>query len=234
MRKLWLGFHQLLQGQYGTERIANACAVTECIRGLKLSGKVRVQIFATDIDKDAVDRARQGLYPPSIATDVSPERLERYFSKEEFGYRVSKQIREMVVFAPQNIMMDPPFMKLDLLCCRNLLIYFTTLPLHPQPRRILFLGSSETIGGFHDLFSPINSKWKIFKHRESRSAKAALIDMSIAVLFVAFDEHRRAVAWNHESERVTGYRAKDMIGRTESFKLLTSTMGLTKTKRGNR
>ena len=174
----------------GEEAYSIAIAVTECIGGLKLSGKVRVQIFATDIDKDAVDRARQGLYPPSIATDVSPERLERYFSKEEFGYRVSKQIRELMVFAPQNVLMDPPFTKLDLLCCRNLLIYFTAelqrklLPLFHytlSPGGILFLGSSETIGGFHDLFAPVNSKWKIFKRRESRSAKAALIDMPIAL-----------------------------------------------------
>ncbi len=174
----------------GEEAYSIAIAITECIGGLKLSGKVRVQIFATDIDKDAVDRARQGLYPPSITTDVSPERLERYFTKEEFGYRVSKQIREMVVFAPQNIMMDPPFTKLDLLSCRNLLIYFTAelqrklLPLFHytlSPGGTLFLGSSETIGGFHDLFSPVNSKWKIFKRRESRSAKATLIDMPIAL-----------------------------------------------------
>ena len=135
----------------GEEAYSIAIAITECIGGLKLSGKVRVQIFATDIDKDAVDRARQGLYPPSITTDVSPERLERYFTKEEFGYRVSKQILEMVVFAPQNIMMDPPFTKLDLLSCRNLLIYFTAelqrklLPLFHytlSPGGTLFLGSS--------------------------------------------------------------------------------------------
>ena len=74
-----------------------------------------LQIFATDLDKDAIDKARQALYPENIAADVSPERLSRFFTKEERGYRVRKEIREMVIFAPQNLIMDPPFTKLDIL-----------------------------------------------------------------------------------------------------------------------
>ena len=84
-----------------------------------------LQIFATDLDQDAIDKARQGVYPANIAADVSPERLSRFFTKEEHGYRVRKEIREMVIFAPQNLIMDPPFTKLDILSCRNLLIYLT-------------------------------------------------------------------------------------------------------------
>ncbi len=175
----------------GEEAFSIAIATTECLDRLKLRGQVRVQVFATDIDKYAIDRARQGLYLPTIAADVSPERLDRYFVKDDSGYRVSTQIREMVVFAPQNVLMDPPFTKLDLVSCRNLLIYFTTdlqkklLPLFHytlNPGGLLFLGSSESIGGFQDLFTPVNSKWKIFKRKESLSAKAAVLEMPSAHL----------------------------------------------------
>jgi len=122
---------------------------------------------------------------------VSSERLNRYFVKEDHGYRVCKPIREMIVFAPQNLIMDPPFTKLDLLCCRNLLIYFTgelqkkLLPLFHytlNPGGILFLGSSETIGGFQDLFNTIDSKWKIFQRRESVGAMTNLVDMPSTLL----------------------------------------------------
>lgn len=175
----------------GEEAYSVAIAIVECLDQLKMLGNVKVQIFATDIDKEAVDRARQGLYLPTIATDVSPERLQRFFTKDEYGYRVAKTIREMVVFAPQNLIMDPPFTKLDLLCCRNLLIYFTAelqkklLPLFHytlNPGGILFLGSSETIGGFQDLFTPVDNKWKIFNRKESPIVAPGLIDLPSALL----------------------------------------------------
>ena len=175
----------------GEEAYSVAMAIAECVDQLKLTGLLKIQMFATDIDKDAVDRARQGLYLPTIASDVSPERLQRYFVKDDHGYRVSKPIREMIVFAPQNLIMDPPFTKLDLLCCRNLLIYFTAelqkklLPLFHytlNPGGILFLGSAETIGGFQDLFDTIDTKWKIFQRRESPAAMTGLVDMPSALL----------------------------------------------------
>ena len=174
----------------GEEAYSVAIAIAECIDQLKLTG-LKVQIFATDIDKDAVERARQGIYLPSIATDVSHERLQRYFVKDDHGYLVSKQIREMIVFAPQNLLMDPPFTKLDMLCCRNLLIYFRgelqkkLLPLFHytlNPGGILFLGPSETVGGFQDLFETIDNKWKIFRRRESPSAIAGFMDMPSTLL----------------------------------------------------
>jgi two-component system CheB/CheR fusion protein len=127
---------------------------------------------------------------PTIGTDVSPERLQRFFAKDEYGYRVSKSIREMVVFAPQNLIMDPPFTKLDLLCCRNLLIYFNAelqkklLPLLHytlNPGGILFLGSSESIGGFQDLFGTVDHKWKIFRRKESPVAATGLVDLPSAL-----------------------------------------------------
>lgn len=135
-----------------------------------------LQIFATDLDRDAIDKARQGHFPEGIVGDMSPERLDRFFIKEETGYRVRKEIREMVIFAPQNLIMDPPFTKLDILTCRNLLIYLTPevqkklMPLfhyNLSPGGILFLGSAETVGSFTDLFSPVSGKSRLFNRIES-------------------------------------------------------------------
>src|SRR5215204_884871 len=175
----------------GEEAYSVAITLTECLERLKLNGLVKPQIFATDIDKDAVDRARRAFYPTTIDSDVSSDRLQRYFSREDSGFRVSKRIREMIVFAPQNLIMDPPFTKLDLLCCRNVLIYFTAelqkklLPLFHytlNPGGTLFLGSSETIGTFQDIFTVVDNKWKIFQRKESLSAMTGLVEMPSALL----------------------------------------------------
>ena len=107
----------------GEEAYSIAIVIRECINRLKQKAKFKVNIFATDIDKEAIDKARFGLYPVNIVSDVSPERLHQFFVKEDSNYRIKKDIREMLVFAPQNIIMDPPFTKLDMICCRNLLIY---------------------------------------------------------------------------------------------------------------
>jgi two-component system CheB/CheR fusion protein len=133
-----------------------------------------IQIFASDIDAEAIERARLGVYPDSIVADVSEDRLKRFFVKEENAYRVKKQLRETVVFAVQNLIKDPPFSKIDLVSCRNLLIYMDSqlqkkvLPLCHytlNPQGVLFLGTSESIGKFTDLFAPIDKKWKIFKRK---------------------------------------------------------------------
>jgi len=135
-----------------------------------------VQIFASDIDVEAIDFARLGTYPNSIAADVSQERLSQYFNKEGNTFKAKKQIRDMIVFAVQNVIKDPPFSKMDLVSCRNLLIYMDNvlqkkiLPLcHYTLNKdgILFLGTSETIGKFTDLFQPVDSKWKIFKRKDA-------------------------------------------------------------------
>jgi len=131
-----------------------------------------VQIFASDADSRAIEMARTGLYPVGISGDITPERLRRFFTHEDSSYRVKKEIRDLVVFATHNVLTDAPFTKLDLLSCRNLLIYLETkaqrtlLPLFHyalKPGGILFLGSSETIGGFERLFSSIDRKWKLFR-----------------------------------------------------------------------
>ncbi|HMI39511.1 MAG TPA: chemotaxis protein CheB, partial [Nitrospiraceae bacterium] len=131
-----------------------------------------VQMFASDLDNRAIETARLGLYPAGIAGDVTPERLQRFFTKEDHSYRVKKEIRDMVVFATHNVLTDAPFTKLDLLSCRNLLIYLEAkaqqklLPLFHyalKPQGVLFLGSSESIGGFESLFTVIDRKGKLFR-----------------------------------------------------------------------
>jgi len=133
-----------------------------------------IQIFASDIDVQAIDFARLGSYPDSIAADVSQKRLNQYFIKEGNCYKVKKKIRDRIVFALQNVIKDPPFSKIDFVSCRNLLIYMDSklqkkvLPLcHYTLNRdgILFLGTSESIGEFTDLFHPIDRKWKIFQRK---------------------------------------------------------------------
>lgn len=128
----------------GEEAYSLAIALRELLDGRDLGANIKAQVFATDIDSEAIDKARQGLYPANIAPDVSPQRLERFFIKEEDKFRVKKEIRDMVIFAPQDVIMDPPFTKLDILTCRNLLIYLapemqkkadTAFPIQPEPRR---------------------------------------------------------------------------------------------------
>ncbi|MGB7340291.1 MAG: chemotaxis protein CheB, partial [Phototrophicaceae bacterium] len=134
-----------------------------------------IQIFATDIDSRAISQARQGIYPDNIVADVDKKRLDHFFTKfssEHGGYQISKSIRDMVIFAEQNIIKDPPFSRLDLISCRNLLIYLQPelqkriIPLFHyalKPGGYLFLGTSETLGEFSNLLQTIDRKLKIFR-----------------------------------------------------------------------
>jgi two-component system CheB/CheR fusion protein len=137
-----------------------------------------IQFFASDIDEVAVEKARQGLYPDTIAQDVSPERLRRFFVKTDQGYHVSKPIRELCVFARQNLVKDPPFSKMDLISCRNLMIYFgpvlqkKALPiLHYalNPAGYLMLGRSESIGEFANLFTLVDKNSRIYSKKTALS-----------------------------------------------------------------
>ncbi len=143
-------------------------AATEDARGAKL------QIFATDLNEALLEKARHGFYAKSLAQDISPERLRRFFVEEEGGWRVSKLLREQVVFARQNVMSDPPFSRMDLITCRNLLIYlepelqkkiFPAFHYALKPGGFLFLGASESIGTFTDLFALADKKQKIFSRK---------------------------------------------------------------------
>lgn len=135
----------------------------------------RLQLFGTDVNSRAIDRARQGLYPDNISAEVDSGRLSRFFSREGSHYRVGKQIRESVVFAEQDLLKDPPFSRLRMICCRNLLIYLNAeaqrrlLPLFYYTLNtggVLMLGSSESIGQFGTLFDTLDKKWKIYRRRD--------------------------------------------------------------------
>jgi two-component system CheB/CheR fusion protein len=167
----------------GEEAYSLAIVLKEALETVKPKGGLQVQIFATDLEADAIDKARQGLFPANIAADVTPERLGRFFVQAEDGYRVGKGIRDLVTFAQQNLIMDPPFTKLDLLSCRNLLIYLTPelqkklLPIFHfslNPDGLLVLGSSESIGTHTRLFAVQNSKSRIYRRRETAAGEVTV------------------------------------------------------------
>ncbi len=156
----------------GEEAYSIAILLREMIDSLKQH--YNVQIFATDLDASAIETARKGVYPEGISVDVSPQRLLKYFRKEDNHYRIKKEIREIVVFAEQSLIKDPPFTKLDLISCRNLLIYLNAdlqkrlLPLFHyalKPNGVLFLGTSESISSFTTLFQVIDKKSKLFSRK---------------------------------------------------------------------
>lgn len=157
----------------GEEAYSVAMLLRECLDSV--AQHPGFQVFATDLDASAIAIARNGSYPESIAAEVSPERLERFFVAVDGRYQIKKELRERLIFAQQNLIADPPFTRLDLLCCRNLLIYLDAdlqrrlVPIfHYSLRRggLLFLGSSESIGPYGDLFEMLDKKWKICRRRE--------------------------------------------------------------------
>lgn len=160
----------------GEEAYSLAIAFKEVMEKLKPKKSFKFQIFASDLDKDAIDKARQGFFLENISADVTAEQLRRYFTKEDKGYRVRTEIREMVIFSPHSLILDPPFTKLDFMSCRNLLIYLTQemqkklLPLFHyclNPGGVLVLGSAETIGHFTDLFGTVNAKCRIYRRMDT-------------------------------------------------------------------
>ncbi|HWW00809.1 MAG TPA: chemotaxis protein CheB [Candidatus Acidoferrum sp.] len=164
----------------GEEAYSLAILVQEGLERLKK--RLTVQIFGTDLDSEAINLARLGRYPGGIAGDVPRERLARYFVREEGGYRIRNEIRELVVFAPHNVLQDPPFTKLDLIGCRNLLIYLqpeaqqrllSLFHYALKPQALLFLGSSEGINEFGRLFRAVDGKRKIFARTATATAAAA-------------------------------------------------------------
>ena len=172
----------------GEEAYSLAIILKEAIESIKPSRNFGIQIFASDLDKDAIEKARFGIYPPNISVDLSPARLQRFFEKDDRGYKISREIRESIVFAPHNVIMDPPFTKLDILVCRNLLIYMEQelqkklLPLFHytlNPGAILFLGSAESLGSSDNLFESIDGKSRLFRQR-SMGARSKPLDFPVA------------------------------------------------------
>jgi two-component system CheB/CheR fusion protein len=135
---------------------------------------IPIQIFATDINANGIDVARRGIYPENITKDISAERLVRFFTKLKSGYQINKEIRDLCIFAPQNVFKDPPFSQMDLISCRNVLIYFgpvlqrKVIPIFHYALKstgYLMLGSSESIGIFADLFTLLDKKNKIYRKK---------------------------------------------------------------------
>ncbi len=156
----------------GEEAYSIAIVLREC--ALALDRQVNLQLFATDLDRHAIEIARAGFYPEDIAAAVGPRRLERFFTREDHGYRIGKDVRQSLVFAPHDLVADPPFTRLDFISCRNVLIYLTApaqkrlLPLFHyslDPEGLLLLGPSESAGGFEHLFRPVDKKSKLFARR---------------------------------------------------------------------
>ena len=201
----------------GDEAYSIAILLAEHIEALKQS--YTVQVFATDIDSRAIATARAGVYPANIAADISPERLARYFTAEADGsaYRINTNIRDLLIFSEQDVIMDPPFSRLDLITCRNLLIYMDTelqrklIPLFHyalKPGGWLFLGTSEGIGEFSELFAVLDRKAKIYRRKEDLPG----------VQHAAFARFLPSVKGVHASLPLGGARPTD---NTQSLRQLT-------------
>jgi two-component system, chemotaxis family, CheB/CheR fusion protein len=188
-RDAWQALDDIVLGPLLTEQKADielrfwvpACATGEeayslamlaAERAESLRKSLNLKIFATDSQEDNLRIAREGIYPAAAVAAIGPERLRRFFGTLDGSYRVRKNLRELIVFAPQNLLRDPPFSRLDLITCRNLLIYLET---EAQKRVIalfhfalrqdghLFLGNAETVGRAEDLFDPVSKKWRIYR-----------------------------------------------------------------------
>ena len=156
----------------GEEAYSLAILLRESLGKLKKRKKIIFQIFASDIDIDAIEKARKGLFPKNIIADVPTEKINNYFTVDGDYFRINSSIREMVIFAPQNVIKDPPFTKLDLVTCRNLLIYMeqdlqkkiiTLFNYSLNPGGIMVLGTAETLGNQNNGFTELDAKLKIYK-----------------------------------------------------------------------
>ena len=163
----------------GEEAYSLAILLTDQAEVSGALGEVQLQLFATDIDERALETARAGIYPEAIVTDVPPSRLRQYFHKEQNHYRMQKELRERILFARHNILRDPPFSRLDLISCRNLMIYLDRdiqievlrmFHFALNPGGFLFLGSSETADACSQLFTPVDKKNRIYRAKEVSSA----------------------------------------------------------------
>ena len=168
----------------GEEAYSLAIVFKEALENINPHRGFSLQIYATDLDNDAIETARKGLFPASISADVSPTRLNRFFYSTDEGYRIKTEIREMIIFAQHNLIMHPPFTKIDILSCRNLLIYldaelqrkiFGLFYYSLNYEGVMVLGSSETLGIQNQLFTSVDAKLKIYK-RIDTTLKPDLLD----------------------------------------------------------
>ena len=158
---------------------AYSLAILLCEKARQMEAPPLIQVFATDLDEEAIRAAREGVYPTTIEADVSQDRLRRYFTREHRGYRVRREVREMVLFAQHDLLKDSPFSRLDLVSCRNLLIYlnreaqrraFDAFHFALLPQGLLFVGASESAEDVAPLFSVLDKKYRIFAQRPTPRA----------------------------------------------------------------
>ncbi len=181
----------------GEEAYSLGIVFMETVQRLPQPHDFTLQIFASDLSPEAIATARRGDYPASIDTDVSADRLERFFGAHGTHYRINKDIRDMVLFAQHDVTLDPPFTKLDVIACRNLLIYFDPalqrrlIPLFHyclRPEGVLLLGTAETVGKFNDLFAPIDSKLRLYLRLDGAGPGAEFPAKSRPPLFAKIKE----------------------------------------------
>jgi two-component system CheB/CheR fusion protein len=197
----------------GEEAYSLAMLSREVMERMEL--RVDLKIFATDIDRDAIQRAGNGVYPESIAADLSPRLLAKYFQRHGDQYRIDRTIREMVVFAQHDLIKDPPFTNIDLVSCRNLLIYLQPvlqrkvldlINFSMNPQGILLLGTSETVGEMAEYFEPVHQKHKIFRCNGKRRMASDTLELSTSLASVRRSRPRivtgRGVMRQHEEERL--------------------------------
>ena len=178
----------------------------------------KLQVFATDLSESSLAKARRGLYAKTLVADLSPERLRRFFVAEGGGYRVAKSLREMVVFARQNIISDPPLSRMDIITCRNLLIYlepslqkriFPLFHYALKPHGFLWLGASESIGAFTDLFEPLDRKQKLYQKKAASTSLLLLPAAAPSGVRDASSQPRSAVAASSAVIRPLGAGSAD-------------------------
>lgn len=206
----------------GEEVYSLAIIVQECLEAL--GRNLEIQLFGTDLDETAISTARAGTYLNSISIDVSQERLEKFFIKADDQYQVKKSIREMVIFAAQSVIKDPPFTKLDMLSCRNLMIYLDstlqerllpTFHYSLNPGGILLLGTSENIGHYDDQFTLLDKKWKIFERREDHGSMKKFMDIPQPQALERRAGKNIAMAANLSKDAATVRLLKAILSRSE-------------------
>lgn len=209
----------------GEEAYSMAILIDEAI---KIANKpVQVKIFATDLDTNALEIAAQGIYPETIANDISPERLERYFNHNADHFQVKRSLREMVIIAPHDLTKNAGFSKMNLVSCRNVLIYMQPqlqqrvlrlLHFALAPQGILLLGSSETLGDLGDEFIPLESKWKIFCKR--RDTQLSLMPITQQTVVTPIQSSSRSQARQHHLDRLLGEVLRYSLGERQMTCLL--------------
>jgi two-component system CheB/CheR fusion protein len=172
----------------GEEAYSIAISLVEYLEKRELS--IAIQIFASDLDADAVEKARPGIYPFSALQGISTAYLKKYFVKAETHYQIVKSLRELIVFSQHNLLKDPPFSRMDLISCQNVLIYLEAEPQKRvlqmvhfalKPTGYLFLGKSETIGALNELFEPLDKKIKLFSRKAARTSTLDLLPYTVTI-----------------------------------------------------